>query len=128
MSPASKLVFGRVVTVRRSVTVVALVAAWCALWQSVSVANVLSGFAIATVSIALGMGGGGRGGIRLRPLARFLWLVVVDLVVSTGAVARAVLTVGSRPDEGVVDGRGWRLPARRAQPSTRPGRRSPRWV
>ena len=87
--------------VRRSATVALVVAAWCALWGEVSVANVASGLVVAGLAAAT-LGGTPRGGVRLVPLARLGWLVLVDLVTSTIAVAREVLTPGDGTDEGII--------------------------
>ncbi len=89
-------------TLRRLVTVAALVAAWCALWGEVSVANLLSGVIVAAVVSASGIGTAGRGGIRLRPLARFVGLVAVDLVISTVTVAREILTPTDYTEEAII--------------------------
>ena len=88
-------------TFRRIVTVLALTAAWCALWGSPSVANILSGLVVATVASALGRPAR-RGGVRLGPLIRLVWLVAVDLVVSTGVVVREVLTPTDFTDEAII--------------------------
>lgn len=95
-------------TLRRLITIAALTGAWCALWQALSVANVLSGAVIAIGVTALGVGTPGRGGIRLVPLLRLAWLVLVDLVASTINVAHEILTPMDHTDEGIV---AVRLPA-----------------
>lgn len=89
-------------TVRHLVTAASLVFAWCALWGEVSVANLISGLLIAGLVTASGIGTAGRGGIRLRPLTRFLGLVAVDLVISTITVAREILTQSDRTDEAII--------------------------
>lgn len=89
-------------TVRRVVTLGALVAAWCALWGSVSWANVLSGLLVGIVALSIGVGGSGRGGVRLVPMVRLVGVVAADMVVSTVAVARAVVAPGERPSEGII--------------------------
>ncbi len=89
-------------TLRRLVTVAALVAAWCALWGEVSVANLLSGVIVAVLVSAAGIGTAGRGGIRPLPLARFVGLVAVDLVISTITVAREILTPTDYTDEAII--------------------------
>ena len=43
-------------TVRRLLTIVGLVAAWCALWGSVSVANVLSGTILSILLLSASFG------------------------------------------------------------------------
>ena len=79
------------ISVRWGISVVALTAAWCALWGSPSVANILSGVVVSTAAMTVGMRSG-PGGVRIVPLLKLLWLVSVDLVVSTGVVVREVLT------------------------------------
>lgn len=87
---------------RRSLTVAGLVLAWCALWSSFSAANVLSGLAASLVAMSVGLGGSGRGGVRIVPLAQFLWLAAVDLAVSTATVVREVLTPTDHTEEGII--------------------------
>jgi len=87
---------------RRLLTLVLLVAAWCALWGSVSVANVLSGALVAvTVTLIAGIQPG-HGRIRLVPAAQFVWLVAIDLVVSTVNVAWEILTPTDHSDEAII--------------------------
>lgn len=88
--------------VRRSLTLAGLVLAWCALWGSFSAANVLSGLAVSLIALAVGVGGSGRGGVRVVPLAQFIWLVIVDLAVSTATVVREVLTPTDFTDEAII--------------------------
>lgn len=87
-------------TLRRAFVVALLVAAWCALWGSLSVANVASGLLIG--SAASFAGGPATGGVRLKPLIRLLWVVLVDLVESTGVVVREVLTPTDYTDEAII--------------------------
>lgn len=89
-------------TVRRLVTLAALVAAWCALWGSVSWANVLSGAVVGTVALRIGVGGSGRGGVRIVPMLHLVGVVALDMIVSTVAVARAVVAPGDHPAEGII--------------------------
>ncbi len=89
-------------SVRRIVTIAALVLAWCALWGSFSAANVASGVLVGIVVLLVGAGGSGRGGIRLVPLMRFVGLVAVDMVTSTATVIREVLTPTDHTEEGIV--------------------------
>ena len=91
-----------VLTVRRLVTLAALVAAWCALWGSVSWANVLSGALVGLVALTIGVGGSGRGGVRIVPMLRFAGVVAADMVASTIMVSRAVVGSGDRPTEGII--------------------------
>jgi len=83
------------------VSVVGLTAAWCALWGSFSAANTVSGLVVAVVASRLG-NPPQHGGVRLGPLLRLIWLVAVDLVVSTIVVAREVLTPTDFTDEAII--------------------------
>lgn len=87
----------------RLLTVVLLTVAWCGLWKDVSVANVLSGLAVAVAAVAMGGGSPIVGGIRPRPLVQLLWLVFVDLARSTVAVAVEIITPTDRTDEVILD-------------------------
>ena len=89
-------------TVRRLLTLAALVAAWCALWGSVSWANVLSGVLVGLAALSIGVGSSGRGGVRIVPMLRFAGVVAADMAVSTIMVARAVIATGDRPAEGII--------------------------
>jgi len=89
-------------TPRRFLVVVVLVAAWCALWGTVSVANILSGTLVAVVATLFAGVDRHAGGVRIVPLLHFLWLVVVDLVVSTVNVAWEILTPTDYTDEAVI--------------------------
>jgi multicomponent Na+:H+ antiporter subunit E len=91
----------REITFRRGVSVVALTMAWCALWGSPSVANVLSGLVVSSVATTLGMRSR-PGGVRVVPLLQLIWLVAVDLVVSTTVVVREVLTPTDFTDEAII--------------------------
>ena len=87
---------------RRVVTLALLVAAWCALWGSVSVANVLAGaLAAVTVTIVAGIQPG-HGRVRVVPALQFVWLVAIDLVVSTVNVAWEILTPTDHSDEAII--------------------------
>lgn len=92
----------RYITFRRVCTVVALTLAWCGLWRSISVANVLSGLAVSGVVVASGIGTPGLGGVRIVPLMRLLWTVFVDLITSTIDVAVEILTPTDRTQEAVI--------------------------
>lgn len=87
---------------RRLIAVACLTGAWCALWGEATAANVASGAAIATLVSAPGITTSGRGGVRMLPLVRFGTVVAVDLVRSTLAVAREVLTPTDRTEEAII--------------------------
>ena len=91
-----------VMTIRRMVIVVALTIGWCGLWRDLSVANVGAGALIAVGLVVSGVGTAGRGGIRLRPLVHLAWLVLVDLVRSTGSVAAEIVTPTDRTEEAII--------------------------
>jgi multicomponent Na+:H+ antiporter subunit E len=100
MSPTATL--RELVMPRRLLMLVLLVAAWCALWGEISVANVLSGILVAiTVTLVAGVEPG-QGRIHPVPLARFVWLVAIDLVVSTVSVAWEILTPTDYTDEAII--------------------------
>lgn len=87
---------------RRLVTMALLVAAWCALWGAVAVANVLAG-ALAAVTVMLVAGlQPGHDRVRLVPAVQFVWLVAIDLVVSTVNVAWEILTPTDHSDEAII--------------------------
>lgn len=87
---------------RRLITIVLLVAAWCAMWRTVSIANVLSGTLLAVAVLAGGLGTPNRGSIRIVPLLRFGGLVALDLVLATVNVAKEVLTPTDYTEESIV--------------------------
>jgi len=80
--------------------VISLTLVWCGLWGAISVANVASGLAL---SLLLSLGwASGTGFIRLRPLLKFTWLVIVDLIRSTVDVAIEILTPPDRTEEAII--------------------------
>ncbi len=87
-------------TLRRVLIVLALAAAWCALWGTVSAANIASGLVVG--SVASFAGGPAVGGVRPVPLAKLVWVVCKDLVVSTAVVVREVLTPTDYTDEAII--------------------------
>jgi multicomponent Na+:H+ antiporter subunit E len=89
-------------SVRRLLTMALLVVAWCALWGAVSVANVLSGAVVAVAATLFAGVDRSAGGIRVLPLVQFVWLVAVDLVVSTVQVAWEILTPTDYTDEAII--------------------------
>ncbi len=88
--------------VRHSITVVALVAAWCALWGEATPANLISGLVVAIVIVATGLGTKGRGGVRLIPLIRLIIHVTRDLIISTVTVTRTVIAPTDRTNEAII--------------------------
>jgi multicomponent Na+:H+ antiporter subunit E len=89
-------------SVRRLLTIVGLVAAWCALWGSVSIANVLSGTVLSIAVLWASYGTEASGGVRVVPLLRFVGLVAADLVLATVNVAKEILTPTDYTDESIV--------------------------
>ena len=92
----------RVFTLRRMISVVTLTAAWCALWGSVSFANVAGGMVIATIVTVPALGTPGVGGVNLVPLVTFALVVLRDLLASTLSVAYEVLTPPDNTEEAIV--------------------------
>jgi multicomponent Na+:H+ antiporter subunit E len=93
---------GALLTPRRLLTLALLVAAWCALWGAVSVANIASGTLVAVVATLFAGVDRNAGGLRIVPLLHFLWLVFADLVVSTVQVAWEILTPTDHTDEAII--------------------------
>jgi multicomponent Na+:H+ antiporter subunit E len=87
---------------RRILTMALLVAAWCALWGSVSVANILSGTLVVVAATLFSGVDRNAGGLHIVALLYFVWLVVVDLVVSTVQVAWEILTPTDYTDEAII--------------------------
>ena len=87
---------------RHLLTILLLVAAWCALWGAVSVANLLSGALVAVVATLFSGVDRDAGGLRLGALAHFVWLVLRDMVVSTVQVAWEILTPTDYTDEAII--------------------------
>ncbi|MBT8239812.1 MAG: Na+/H+ antiporter subunit E [Acidimicrobiia bacterium] len=83
------------------ITVLLLAAAWVGLWGTISVANVLSGLLVGATAVLL-RPVASISGIKLAPLARLGWLILVDLASSTVQVAREVLTPTDYTDEGII--------------------------
>ena len=92
----------RRIRIRHILTGLLLVAAWCALWGSFSIANLVSGAAIAALVLGAGIGSECRGGVRLGPLLRLGGVVFVDLVRSTASVASSVFSPENRVDEAII--------------------------
>jgi len=90
------------ITVRRVITVIALTAAWCALWNAISFANVASGIVVSSLVLLSGVGTSGRGGVRLVPLLHFTWLVMVDLVKASISVGWEILTPTDYTEEAII--------------------------
>ncbi len=85
---------------RRALAVISLTLVWCGLWGAISFANVASGLVL---SVLLSIGWAHSDGtIRLGPLLKFTWLVIVDLVRSTFDVAVEILTPTDRTEEAIV--------------------------
>jgi multicomponent Na+:H+ antiporter subunit E len=87
---------------RSIVVVVALVGAWCALWESISFANVLSGVAVAVPAVLFAGSRTNGSTIRIVPAAKLVWLVTVDLVKSTIDVVWEILTPIDYTDERIM--------------------------
>ena len=93
----------RHMTTFRGFTLIAtLTAAWCALWQEVTIANVAGGIVASVAVLATGAGTLATGSLRIGALLNLLWLVLVDLVTSTADVAKEILTPGDNTNEAIV--------------------------
>jgi len=89
-------------TPRRLLTVAVLVGAWCALWGTISVANILSGTLVAVAATLFAGVDRNAGRVNILALLHFVWLVAVDLVVSTVNVAWEILTPTDYTDEAII--------------------------
>lgn len=89
-------------TMRRLLTLLGLAAAWCALWQTISFANIAGGLVIATLITGMGVGTETRGSVRLAPLLKLAGIIFADLVSSTVNVATEVLTPTDYTDESII--------------------------
>ena len=87
---------------RRVILIVGLVAAWCALWNRLSIANIVSGLLVAVVVSHRSVGPAGIGGVRLRPLLKLAAIVGQDLVMSTFNVAYEVITPTDYTEEAII--------------------------
>ncbi len=85
---------------RRLLSIVFLAAVWCALWREVSVANALVGLLIGAA--VTGLAPNDPGPVRLAPLIKFGWMVLVDLVRSTVSVAVEIVTPVDRTEEAII--------------------------
>ncbi|MGH1490888.1 MAG: Na+/H+ antiporter subunit E [Acidimicrobiales bacterium] len=88
--------------IKRLITLFALTATWCGLWRDISIANIAAGAVISIGILALGAGTGDEGTVHLVPLAKLVWLVMIDLAKSTVAVASEVITPTDYTNESVV--------------------------
>ncbi|MEO0495622.1 MAG: Na+/H+ antiporter subunit E [Actinomycetota bacterium] len=88
--------------IRRVILIVGLVAAWCALWNQLSFANVASGLVIAIIVSHRTIGPPGVGRVRIRPLLTFGAIVGQDLVMSTFNVAYEVITPTDYTEEAII--------------------------
>lgn len=89
-------------TPRMLLVIVALVFAWCALWEAFSIANALSGVVVAVV--ALGIAGPTTAGrtVHIGAMLQLFWLVLVDLIRSTAQVVWEILTPVDYTDEIII--------------------------
>lgn len=92
----------RRMSARHLLLAITLAATWCAMWGEVTIANAISGAALAVVALGIVSWFGPGGPVRPVALAQLVGLVVVDLFRSTVAVVREVLTPTDRTDERVV--------------------------
>ncbi len=87
---------------RRIIMAGALAVSWCIWWGAFSAANILAGVLCGLVVTAPGLGRALTGGVRLVPLLRLLWLIMIDLAKSTVRVSHEVLTPGNHTSESIV--------------------------
>ncbi|MGH1503280.1 MAG: Na+/H+ antiporter subunit E [Acidimicrobiales bacterium] len=80
---------------------VALAAAWCALWGEATLGNIVAGLGLGLALIAV-FGPPSKPGVRIVPLVALAGAIMRDLVESTVAVAREVLTPTDYTDERYV--------------------------
>ncbi|MFT5269349.1 MAG: multicomponent Na+:H+ antiporter subunit E [Acidimicrobiales bacterium] len=92
----------RLLTARGVAMITMLTAVWCALWQTISFANVAGGMVLSTLVLTTGLGTPTTGAIRVDPMVRLLWVVFVDLVTSTIDVAKEILTPTDNTDEAII--------------------------
>ncbi len=88
---------------RRIIAIVALAAAWCALWGDLSFANIAGGLLVSSALTVPAVTTPLRGSIDPVAMSRLVALVVTDLAKSTVAVAREILTPTDYTDEVVVE-------------------------
>ena len=81
-----------------------LVVVWMALWRDPSIANLVSGIAVAVGTVWLFPVPGQRSALQVRPLAllRFLGTAVLAIIRANLIVAWEVITPGNKTTEGVV--------------------------
>lgn len=94
--------FSNLFAIRRLVLIAGLVAAWCALWNRFSFANVASGLIVAVIVTSPKLGPAAEGGIRIKPLLMFGGIVAKDLVMSTFNVAYEVITPTDYTEEAII--------------------------
>lgn len=94
--------FRNLFAIRRLVLITGLVAAWCALWNRISFANIASGLVVAVVVTSPRLGPAADGGIRFKPLMKFGAIVGRDLVMSTFNVAYEVITPTDYTEEAII--------------------------
>ena len=92
----------RLPSAARVAAVALLTVAWCALWGEVTVANVTSGIGLSALSVRFGAARSPGRSVHPIAMTQFLAVVAVDLVKSTYAVAKEVLTPTDRTDETII--------------------------
>lgn len=89
----------------RGLWIVWSVLVWCALWSTVSVANVLWGAVIGVATVRVVPLHDAGFGVRINPLAalRYFAYAMRSLVESSAVVAWEIVTPGSRINSGIVE-------------------------
>lgn len=88
--------------IRRTISMITLTAAWCALWGSLTIANAAGGALLSAVLTSSLVSTSPGGSVRLVPLMKLISLVMIDLVKSTLSVATEILTPTDRTDEAII--------------------------
>lgn len=88
--------------VSRSLLVLSITAFWVGLWGEISFANVAGGLVLAIGILALGLSSPTSNSIRVKPLVKLTWLVLVDLVTSTVSVAYEAIRLSDKTDESII--------------------------
>lgn len=89
-------------SIRNIVSIILLTASWCALWRTVSIANIAGGLGLAMLLTFSGLGPPGRGKINVLGCIKLFGFVLVDLIKSTIDVAKEVITPGDNTNEAVI--------------------------
>lgn len=87
---------------RRLGSVLVLTGVWCALWGTISIANLGSGLVLALAFTTFDKDASASGPVRVLPLLHLAGLVFVDLIKSTVNVAQEIVSPGDGTDESII--------------------------